>query len=236
MNTKTMYETIMDLPLFKGVGEDHISSFLEKTSIEFHKFPQGEIIAEKGEPVKSLKFILSGKIRLLSDALNGKAEISSVLDNHEAVGATRLFGLHPHYDVTVEALENVAVMEFSKEKYVRLLQSDPIYMMNFANLLSMNVQKTIETFPFFMRLDLSRIFAEWIVLFTGRKSTDIRIKSPDSLAEVYGKDFVKANLDKLENLALIKIEGNEILILDREAFLEYAVSSTDARHDFGNGA
>ena len=31
----SMYGTIMDLPLFKGISEDQVSAFLEKTNIEF---------------------------------------------------------------------------------------------------------------------------------------------------------------------------------------------------------
>ncbi|MDE5790427.1 MAG: cyclic nucleotide-binding domain-containing protein [Muribaculaceae bacterium] len=224
MNTKTMYETLMDLPLFKGVSADHISSFLEKTSIEFHRFTQGDIIVTQGEPVRSLKFLLSGEINLCTRVLNGKVQISSKFDGHEAIGATRLFGMHPLYEFTIEAAENVSIMEFSKEKYISLLQSDPIYMLNFANLLSMNVHKASETFPHFTRMDLSRVLAEWLVLFTGRKSREIRIGKLSTLAEVYGEGMVRNNIDQLLSLSLISVVEDEVFISDREALIEYAMS------------
>lgn len=224
MNTKTMYETLMDLPLFKGVGADHISSFLEKTSIEFHRFTKGEIIVSQGAPVRSLRFLLSGKIRLSAMTLNGKAQIFSEFDGHEAIGATRLFGMHPTHEFTIEAIENVSIMEFSKEKYVGLLQSDSIYMINFANLLSMNVHKAWETFPHFTRMDLSRVLAEWLVLFTGRKSKEIKVRGRESLAEVFGEDFTNKSLDNLVSLSLITIDDDYIKVPDREALLDYAMS------------
>ena len=213
----------MDLPLFKGVGADHVTSFLEKTGIEFHKFSPGDVIVSGGEPVKSLKFLISGKIRINAEALKGRVVVSSVFEGHEALGATRLFGLHPHYDATVVAMDNVGIMEFSKEKYVSLLQSDSIYTMNFANLLSMNVQKTMETLSRFTRLDLSRVFAEWLVLFTGRKSEDIRINGVEALCDIYGKEFVDSALVRLAAHSLVSVEGEEILVDDRDALIEYVI-------------
>ncbi|MDE6410229.1 MAG: cyclic nucleotide-binding domain-containing protein [Muribaculaceae bacterium] len=223
MNTKTMYETIMDLPLFKGVGADHVTSFLEKTGIEFHRFAPGDRIVVQGEPVRSLRFLLSGRIRLTTGVLNGKAIISSEFEGHDAIGATRLFGTHPLHEYSIEAIDNVSVMEFAKEKYVELLQSDSIYLMNFANLLSMNVHKASETVPHFLRLDFSRVLAEWLVLFTGRKSRYIRIDGIEAISEVYGKDFIKDNLDVLVGKSLVAVEGDSILVPNRDALIEYVI-------------
>ncbi len=217
-----MYETIMDLPLFKGVGADHVSAFLEKTSIHFLKFSPGDSIVRKGEAVKSLKFILSGTIRVFTDVLNGQVSVSSLFSGHEALGVTRLFGLHPFYDISVEAVDSVSIMEFGKDKYFGLLQSDPIYMMNFANLLSLNVQRNIETFPSFVRLDISRLFAEWLLLFTSRKSEDIRIKGVQEIKNIYGVDYSESCIRKLEALSLVSVDDDEILVPDREALIEYA--------------
>ena len=57
-----MYETIMDLPLFKGVGKDHVSQFLEKTPVSFHNYTDGELISTPGEEVKMIKFIIKGEV------------------------------------------------------------------------------------------------------------------------------------------------------------------------------
>lgn len=216
-----MYETIMDLPLFKGVGTNHVSSFLEKTSVDFHKYQHGQLIIKRGEPVKNLKFLLSGRIRIVAEVFEGEVKLSSVAEGDEVIGATRLYGLHPHYDVTIEAIDNVSVMEFSKMKYIDILQSDPIYMMNFANMLSMSVQRTTDIISLFVRADLSRILAEWLVLFTSRRSLDIKISGISALKELYGECYVDQNLDKLQKLTLVVLKDDIIEIPDREALIEY---------------
>ena len=60
---QSMYETIMELPLFKGIGEDQLSVMLEKTSVEFLKFEEGEIISKADESVQYINFILNGRVR-----------------------------------------------------------------------------------------------------------------------------------------------------------------------------
>ena len=217
-----MYETIMDLPLFKGLGTDHISSFLEKTSIEFHRYSAGDVIVEGGEAVKTLRFLISGRIRCSFPLLHGRITISSEFEGREAIGVTRLFGMHPHHNATIFAVGNVGIMEFSKDKYTRLLRSDSIYLMNFANLLSLSVQKTSEIFPAFTSLDLARLFAEWVVLFTLRKSENICISSISNLCAIYGKSYVEKEIKHLTELALIKEEEDRIIIPDRERLIEYA--------------
>ena len=224
MGEKTMYETIMNLPLFHGVGPDHVSAFLEKTSIAFHKYSDGEVVVKKGEGVKTLKFLLSGKIRVAHDVLAGEVRIFSDFEGHEAIAATHLFGMHPHYESTITAVGDVSLMEFSKEKYVGLLRSDEIYLMNFANLLSHNIQKTTHVIPFFRRLDLSRAIAEWLVMFTARKSTNIYIDGVASLEDIYGKSYVEDSLERLTSMNLAEVGGNKITVIDREGIIDYATT------------
>lgn len=222
MGTKTMYETIMTLPLFQGVGADHVSAFLEKTSIEFLRYSEGDVIIEAGEEVKNLKFLLSGRIRVTNKVLSGKVSVVSEFDGHEAIAPARLFGMHPHYDSTIEALDNVSVMEFSKKKYVGLLKSDSIYLMNFANILSLHIQRAAQIIPSLVRLGLSRMLAEWLVLLTSRKSEKIMIRGVGAMEEVYGKERVWSDIEQMTTAGLVEAIEDSIIITDREALIEYA--------------
>ena len=51
----TMYETIMNLPLLKGVSKELVSSFLEKTHVQFVNFNDGEKLIEEGETCSYIK-------------------------------------------------------------------------------------------------------------------------------------------------------------------------------------
>ncbi|MDE6682389.1 MAG: hypothetical protein K2J87_03085, partial [Muribaculaceae bacterium] len=68
------------------------------------------------------------------------------------------------------------------------------------------------------------VLAEWLVLFTGRKSLYIRIDGIEAISEVYGKDFIKDNLDVLVGKSLVAVEGDSILVPNRDALIEYVIS------------
>lgn len=220
MNTRTMYETIMDLPLFKGISADHVSSFLEKTKIEFKKYSPGEIICKKGEKVRMLKFILGGKISLTFATVSEEVSITSTEQGPTVIGATRLYGLNPHYDMTIVACSEVSVMEFKKEKYLSLLGSDSIYIMNFGNFLSLHFQRLQEILSGFRRIGLERVLAEWLVLYTTRFSTEIKIDGVEALKSYYGADPIDETVSLLANKGFVEQRGDEILISDRDAIIE----------------
>lgn len=50
----SMYDIIMFLPLFKGVTEEDVSFFLEKTRLVFDNYNAGDVIIDKGEVVERL--------------------------------------------------------------------------------------------------------------------------------------------------------------------------------------
>ena len=143
----SMYETIMELPLFKGIGEDQLSQLLEKTSVEFLKFEDGETIATAEEKVQSIDFILNGRVRQTYKLTNFELAIDEILGKGSVLGALNLYGLETTYNALSMALGRVSVMRISKNDYMNILLSDRIYILNFVNYLSAAAQKM----PLFMR-------------------------------------------------------------------------------------
>lgn len=136
-----MYETIMELPLFKGIGEEQLSLMLEKTSMEFLKFDDGDIIAEYGTKVKSLDFILSGQVSNTFRLENFKLSIEEILTKGNVLGALNLYGLDTTYNSNYIAQGKVSILKIEKSQYMNILQSDSIYILNFVNFLSAAAQK-----------------------------------------------------------------------------------------------
>ena len=143
----SMYETIMELPLFKGIGEDQLSQLLEKTSVEFLKFEDGETIATAEEKVQSIDFILNGRVRQTYKLTNFELAIDEILGKGSVLGALNLYGLETTYNALSMALGRVSVMRISKNDYMNILLSDRIYILNFVNYLSAAAQKM----PLFMQ-------------------------------------------------------------------------------------
>ena len=83
----SMYEILMDLPLFQGVSHSKISELIEKIKFHFLKYLNGEQFIASGDVCSQLRFIISGKARIeiLPDILtvpNGIHSHSILLEGH----------------------------------------------------------------------------------------------------------------------------------------------------------
>lgn len=139
----TMYETIQELPLFKGTTPALISSFLEKTNVEFVKCAPGAVLVEDGSDCTDLKFVISGHIRTYLSLAGGKASLSYVSGPGAVISPVYLFGMHTHYPMSVVSTEEVSYMQIRKGQYFELLKADNIYLLNILNYLSYNAQRSM---------------------------------------------------------------------------------------------
>lgn len=138
----TMFETIMELPLFKGIGADLLSQMLEKTSIEFLKFRESEKISHAHQRVKALDFILSGEVKRIYEIPNYGISLEEIMGPGTVIGALHLFGMVNTYRADTLAHSDVSIMRLEKSQYMNILQSDKIYILNFVNFLSAAAQKS----------------------------------------------------------------------------------------------
>ena len=201
-----MYENLMQLPIFQGISRNKISELIEKTKFHFLKYPAGEQVIRKGEECTHLKFILSGKV------------LSEVISAPNVIAPNHLFGRSTFYPGDVFAVEDTGIMQVSKAAFVSILQNESIFLINLLNILSRRSQKTIESFLSISTGDVKERLAFWILSFTQRKSTDIRIvcKQKD-LYSFFGvqRSIFMAALNDLKEKGIIDFTPQEIVILDR---------------------
>ena len=57
---ESIFEILMDLPLFQGVSREKLSELIEKTPFHFLKYTDGEQIIIPGDTCSHIKFIISG--------------------------------------------------------------------------------------------------------------------------------------------------------------------------------
>ena len=142
----SMYDTIMELPLFKGIGVEQLSAMLEKTSMEFIKYGEGEKIITAGQRVTHIDFIISGKILKTYNLENFDIGVQEIIGEGGMTGIQNLYGLMTHYPYSADALGAVSIMRMKKSQYMNILLSDRIYLLNIVNYLSAAEQKTTEMF------------------------------------------------------------------------------------------
>lgn len=139
----SIYETIMELPLMKGISREQLSQMLEKTSVSFLYFKSGDKLYGKDDPVRSIDFLLKGRVKRRNHIEPYGICITELLGEGMVMGANRLYGIHTTYGCDIEAFDDVSVMRISKEQYLNILRSDEIFLMNYLNYLSAAAQRPL---------------------------------------------------------------------------------------------
>lgn len=176
----SMYETIMELPLFKGIGQEQLSLMLEKTSVEFLKYDDGSIIYTAEQQVRSIDFILSGKVRQTFQLKNFQLSIDEIIGKGGMPGAIHLFGMVTDYTALSRAIGKVSVMRIEKSQYMNLLLSDRIYLLNFVNYLSAAAQKPQSMAMTMKKASIGRTLENLVFSFVSRNTDSVMIVGEDA--------------------------------------------------------
>ena len=68
MAENRLYDILLSLPLFLGMSRNDLHEAAGKTRFDFLKVPEGEAIVKDGERCLSLFFLLTGEIKVMTDA------------------------------------------------------------------------------------------------------------------------------------------------------------------------
>ncbi len=137
-----MYELLMQLPLFQGIGSDRLSALIEKYPFHFLKFTAGEQICSVGDPCTHIRFIVSGKARVTIPFNHLRVALQHTLTAPQVLSADHLFGLNTTYPCEVSAYDGVCgVLQLLKSDYVQMVQSDKVLLFNYMNYLSNHSQR-----------------------------------------------------------------------------------------------
>lgn len=227
MPQPTMFETIMDLPLFKGLSRSHVQDFVGSTHLSFRKYAPGETIVTPEEDCKRLTFLLSGKAKVTYVSDDGAFRLSYRCGRGSVLGADKLFGMVHKYMCEAEAHESVGVMEMTKEQYISLVKSDNIYLLNLLNYLSYASQRATLAMQLPLDRDMRQIIATRLMMQTTPLSADIEINTDmATLVRMtnLSEDEIARQLRALADEGLIGlVPDGRIRILYRNAFIEPAI-------------
>ena len=140
----SMYEILMDLPLFQGVSRDKLSELIEKTPFHFLKYSDGEEIVALGDVCTHIKFVISGEVQMDLPCRNLRVKVSQVLSSPNVIGHDYLFGRKTIYPYNVISHGECGILQISKPDFINILHSDNIFLFNILNMLSRNSQNNVD--------------------------------------------------------------------------------------------
>lgn len=132
----TMYDMLLQLPLFQGLSKGELSELVEKVKFHFQKAADGASVFRQGELCTQLAFVLSGELVASTEAPCGTFIFEEVLGQGAIIEPQSLFGRRPSYKATYRARGEVAVLTIDKQYLYGVLDAYEVFRMNFFNQLS----------------------------------------------------------------------------------------------------
>ncbi|MCH5221228.1 MAG: cyclic nucleotide-binding domain-containing protein [Muribaculaceae bacterium] len=213
----SIFEHLMNLPLFKGVSLDRLTEIVGEIKFEFLKFEKGTQIVAAGEPCTHIVFVLSGKTRSSYHGGETRLTLEQRCTPPTVVAPEYLFGRYTDYPCSVVALEEVSVLRISKHDYIKILGRDEVFMFNYLNLLSLNTQKANMGLMSGSTGGIDRIIMI-LSMLTRPGSSEICLKTPaTTLIEVFGSEAVE-QMRRIGS-AIVEVLPSELHVYDREKLL-----------------
>jgi len=225
-----MYEILTALPLFKGVTYKRVSEVLEIVPFHFLKYLAGETLIKAGDNCSHIKFLISGSVRSTISNYDGRFKVSQTLKAPDVIAPEYLFGLDTHYPNSVESLESAGIMQVAKSDYIKILNSDEIFLFNYLNLLATNAQRAVHGILSLTAGSLEERIAYWVIALTQRTGTDIvlscRQRDLYALFNTPRQSFMAA-LDRMKEMGLIEYNNMEIHFLSRKSLVSLLSTSSE---------
>ena len=220
----SMYQQLMQLPLFQGVSTDVITALVEKLPFHFLKFRNGEQIFAAGDQCSHIRFIVSGRVRLETPCDHLRVSLLQTLETPHVLAAEYLFGRETTYPYSAFADGPCGILQLRKSDYIKMLAFDKVFLFNILNYLSSGSQRNTASILAIKDGSVVERLAMIVDALTVTGATDVavRFKQKD-LCVLLGtqRTTLIASLDKLADEDIVDYTSNELKVLDLSRLAEF---------------
>ena len=132
----TMYDTLLQLPLFQGLCQNDFTSILGKIKLHFSKHKAGEKIVCQRESCNGLIFLLQGEIMSETTDNDSLYTWCEYFTEPFVIEPYSLFGMFTNYTATYTALSDVNIVTVDKAFVLTELNKYDIFRLNYLNIIS----------------------------------------------------------------------------------------------------
>lgn len=224
LGMNSMFDTLLQLPLFQGLNQDDFHEILNKVKLDFGKYGEGKIIAKSGALCDRLIFLLKGEITSTTIADDESFTFIEHFNDIYLIEPYSLFGMYPRFNSTYEAQSEVSTVSIEKSLIIRELFKYEIFRFNYMNIISTRAQLLQKRLWEPMPSGVAHKIIYFMMLHAEKPEGEkaIKIKMEDLARHV---DETRLNVSKalndFQDLNLIELRRKEISIPDAKALLKW---------------
>ena len=195
-------------------------------------YHHGALLQEAGEPMSSVTFISSGRVKVYRTSRDGKQQTIAILGPGDAFGEIGMVDAAAQ-DLYVEALEEVVVCRTSRDAFLALASRDPALGLRLAEAMGEKLQEARERIADFAFRDVHGRVANLVLAFLERERRLTSDPAADrirpglshrELADMIGtrRESVTLALNALERDGVIRVQDRQLIVIDANALREAA--------------
>lgn len=132
----TMYDKLLQLPLFHGMSKFDFTDILEKVKIHFNKYEPGSCLVRQDTPCNQLIFVLDGEVQIESNDKTHKYTLWENFKSPNVIEPYSLFGMRPYFTASYTAVTEVNTLNIDKSYILNELCRYEVFNLNYMNMLS----------------------------------------------------------------------------------------------------
>lgn len=210
-----MYENLLRLPYFQGMSKDEITSILDKVTIEFFNYTDGEVICDCGDECNKFiiltKGVLQSSITAPDDTYSLTEEIMAPL----AIEPYSLFGQDTTYKRRYTAKGNCTTLVIDKKYLFSEFTKYQIFTINLLNLISRRAQMQSFAIWNYTPASIKGRIVQFIAMrcndINGAKRVQIKMERLAGILCETRLNISKA-LNEMQNEGVIELHRKEIIV------------------------
>lgn len=218
----TMYDTLLQLPLFQGLCLEDFTHILDKVKLHFTRHKAGEVILSRGTPCDQLIFLLKGEIAAETTSKDDSFTLIEHMVAPQVIEPYALLGMNINYTASYVARTEVDSISISKSLVLTTLLKYDIFRLNYMNIISNRSQNLYARLWEEAPQDVVEKIIRFMLVHTERYQGEkvLKIKM-DSLARFMDDTRLSVSkaLHGLQEEGLIVLHRKEIVIMDGEKLM-----------------
>lgn len=217
----TMFERLLQLPLFQGLTIQELSDVMAHIRLDFVKYHAGDEIVEQDEPCRSLIYIISGDVcsEYSDDAHH--LLLKERLPKIGVIEPYNMFGMYQRYSRTYSFCTDGTTLTIDKQVVLQRLMTNNIVKINLLNIVCNRYQQV----SLLLRNHSEKTPKDKIVKFilahssTSKGYKEIKIKMTD-LADHINETRLNVSiaLNEMQKQGQIALHRGRIIIDDIDIF------------------
>ena len=210
----TMFERLLQLPLFQGLTNQEVSDVMAHVRLDFGKFHPGDEVVIQNDPCKKLIYIISGEMTAEYRDPDGRFILTEYLPHIKAIEPYNMFGMYQKFSRTYSFTTEGITLAIEKTMVLRHLMVNNIIKINMMNITSNKYQQTLRLLCDFpddsVRDKIIKFALSHSIVPKGKKNIQIKMRE---LANIIHETRLNVSI------ALNEMQEEGLLSLQRGGFI-----------------